>query len=145
MNNFAYGDAGFKLTKQFEGLRLIAYTDQVGVWTIGWGHTGSGVHSGMTITEAQAETLLSGDVASAVTAVNQLVTSTINQNQFDALVDFAFNLGNVSLAHSTLLRFINAGDFVSAGPQFLLWDHAGSKVVQGLLDRRKAELALFNS
>ena len=117
-NDFSYSDAGFALTKLFEGLRLTAYTDQGGVWTIGYGHTGPGVQAGLVITEAQADIFLQADVARAVTAVNLLVTIAITQGQFDALVDFAFNLGSSSLAHSTLLKQVNAGDFAGAGQSF---------------------------
>lgn len=145
MCNFTYSDAGFDLTKKFEGLRLAAYQDQVGVWTIGYGHTGREVHGGMLITEGQADTLLHSDVAGAVACVNRAITGTISQSQFDALVDFAFNLGCGSLLSSTLLRHVNAGEFDLAAPQFLLWDHAGGVVVPGLLARRQAEMALFQS
>jgi lysozyme len=143
-NDFSYSDAGFALTKLFEGLRLTAYQDQGGVWTIGYGHTGPGVQAGLVITEAQADIFLQADVARAVTAVNLLVTAAISQGQFDALVDFAFNLGSSSLAHSTLLKQVNAGDFAGAAQSFLLWDHIGKKVNPGLLRRRTAEVAMFN-
>lgn len=145
MCNFTYSDAGFALTKQFEGLRLVAYQDQVGVWTIGYGHTGREVHGGMVITEAQADTLLHSDVAGAVACVNRAVTANIFQHHFDALVDFVFNLGCARLLGSTLLRHVNAGEFDLAAPQFLLWDHAGGVVVQGLLKRRQAEMVMFQS
>lgn len=145
MCNFSYSDAGFDLTEQFEGLRLSAYQDQVGVWTIGYGHTGPEVHGGLILTEDQADTLLHSDVAAAVSCVNRAVTANITQNQFDALVDFVFNLGCGALLSSTLLRYINAGEFDLAAPQFLLWDHAGGVVVQGLLTRRQAEMTLFQS
>jgi len=145
MSNFSYSDAGFALTKKFEGLRLTAYQDQVGVWTIGYGHTGREVHGGMAITEDQADVLLHSDVAGAVACVNRAVTANISQNQFDALVDFVFNLGCARLLGSTLLRHVNAGEFDLAAPQFLLWDHAGGVVVQGLLKRRQAEMTLFQS
>jgi lysozyme len=145
MCNFSYSDAGFDLTKQFEGLRLTAYQDQVGVWTIGYGHTGREVHGGMIITEDQADVLLHSDVAGAVACVNRAVTANITQCQFDALVDFTFNLGYGRLLGSTLLRDINASEFDLASPQFLLWDHAGGVVVPGLLTRRKAERDLFQS
>jgi lysozyme len=145
MCNFSYSDAGFDLTKQFEGLRLTAYQDQVGVWTIGYGHTGREVHGGMIITEDQADVLLHSDVAGAVACVNRAVTANITQCQFDALVDFTFNLGYGRLLGSTLLRDINAGEFDLVSPQFLLWDHAGGVVVPGLLARRKAERDLFQS
>src|SRR5271170_978206 len=144
MPNFTYSDNGLNLTQQFEGLRLSAYADQVGVWTIGYGHTGPGVHAGLTITHDQADAFLASDVAGAVACVNRLVTSKINQNQFDALVDFVFNLGCASLAGSALLKLLNQGDFVAAAEQFQRWDHAGGVVVQGLLERRRAEAALFS-
>jgi lysozyme len=145
MCNFTYSDAGFDLTKQFEGLRLTAYQDQVGVWTVGYGHTGSEVHGGLVITQDQADILLHSDVAGAVACVNRAVTANIFQSHFDALVDFVFNLGCGRLLGSTLLRHVNAGEFDLAAPQFLLWDHAGGVVVQGLLKRRQAEMTLFQS
>jgi lysozyme len=145
MANLTYSDAGFTLTKGFEGLRLTAYADQGGVWTIGYGHTGPGVHAGLTITQDQADAFLHSDVAGSVACVNRLVTANINQNQFDALVDFTFNLGCASLAQSSLLRFVNAGDFASAAPQFLLWDHVHGVVIPGLLRRRQAEQTLFTT
>jgi lysozyme len=145
MANFTYSDDGLALTKTFEGLRLEAYPDCGGVWTIGYGHTGPGVHAGLTITEDQADTFLESDVACAVTAVNRLVTAQIQQHHFDALVDFTFNLGPAVLAKSTLLRDLNAGDFDAVPPQFLLWDHLRGVVVTGLLKRREAEAQLFTS
>ena len=145
MNNFTYSEAGLALTRQFEGLHLTAYADQAGIWTIGYGHTGPGIHAGLAVSHEQAETLLAGDVARAATCVNRLVTASISQNQFDALVDFAFNLGPAGLASSTLLRNVNAGDFASAAAQFLLWDHICGVIIPGLLRRREAEAKLFSS
>ena len=145
MADFSYGDNGLALTKSFEGLRLQAYADQGGVWTVGYGHTGPGVQAGLVITQDQADTFLLSDVARAVTGVNQMVTGDINQNQFDALVDFTFNLGCASLAQSTLLRMVNAGDLAGAVGQFQLWDHVRGRVIPGLLKRRQAEAALFNT
>jgi lysozyme len=140
---FAYSDAGLTLTKNFEGCRLSAYADQGGVWTIGYGHTGPGVHAGLTITQDQADIFLQSDTAGAVACVNKLVTGPIVQCQFDALVDFAFNLGCACLATSTLLRAVNAGDFAGAANEFLRWDHVGGMVVPGLLRRRQAESQMF--
>lgn len=145
MCDFTYSDAGFDLTKQFEGLRLTAYQDQAGVWTIGYGHTGREVHGGLIITNDQADILLHSDVAGAVACVNRAVTANIFQSRFDALVDFVFNLGCGRLLGSTLLRHVNAGEFDLAAPQFLRWDHAGGMVLPGLLTRRKAEMTLFQS
>lgn len=142
-NNFTYSEQGLALTQQCEGLRLAAYQDSVGVWTIGYGHTGSDVHPGLTITSDQASDLLRKDVADAVAAVNKLVTAQLQQHQFDALVDFVFNLGAQRLAGSTLLHKLNAGDFAGAADQFLVWVHAGTQVLPGLVARRKAERAMF--
>jgi lysozyme len=143
MASFSYSNTGLALTKKFEGLRLNAYQDQGGVWTIGYGHTGPTVHSGLTITEDQADRLLHSDIAASVACVNRAVTAAINQNQFDALVDFVFNLGCAALLSSTLLREVNAGNFASAAQQFLLWDHAKGVVIDGLRQRRQAESDLF--
>jgi len=143
MNNFTYSDSGFQMTRSFEGLRLTAYQDCAGIWTIGYGHTGPDAIPGKTITELEAEALLRADLASAATCVNRVVSVPIAQCQFDALVDFCFNAGRGSLLNSTLLRFVNLGDFTQAAAQFQLWVHAGGEVVPGLVRRRKAEAALF--
>jgi lysozyme len=143
MAEMDYSEAGYALTEQFEGLRLQAYQDSVGVWTIGYGHTGPDVQPGMTITQAQAAALLQQDVASSVSCVNGAVTVDLQQNQFDALVDFAFNLGCGALRGSTLLKMVNAGDFAGAAGQFGRWVNAGGKPLPGLVKRRAAEAALF--
>ena len=145
MANFTYSDTGLALTKNFESCVLTAYADQGGEWTIGYGHTGPGVHAGLTITQAQADIFLESDVSGAVTCVNKLATAKINQNQFDALVDFVFNLGCASLSKSQLLREVNSGNFSDAATQFLRWDHVKGVVIQGLLRRRQAEATLFNT
>lgn len=143
INNLTYSKNGLALTEQFEGCRLTAYQDQTGVWTIGYGHTGTGVHAGLTITQDQAEALLVSDVAASATYVNGAVLVVLNQDEFDALVDFVFNLGRGAFAGSTLLKDLNAGDFTGAANQFDRWDQAGGQVVAGLLRRRQAETALF--
>lgn len=145
MNNFTYSNNGLKLTESFEGLRLRAYQDQGGVWTIGYGHTGRDVYPGQFITQEQAENLLSLDIHLAVAAVNHLVKVPLNQNQFDALVDFTFNLGPGALTGSRLLRYVNAGRFDEAVDQFLFWDHVNGVRSEGLYRRRKAERDLFNT
>jgi lysozyme len=144
MNNFEYSSEGLAMTKAFEGLRLTAYKDVAGVLTIGYGHTGTDVTPGRTITEAEATSLLMLDMAEAVTCVNHAVTSAINQAQFDALVDFCFNAGRGNFLSSTLLKLVNLDDFVEAMAQFALWVHAGGEVVPGLVRRRKAEASLFS-
>lgn len=145
MPNFKYSNTGLALTEKFEGLRLTAYQDPVGVWTIGYGHTGSDVVQGLTITEEQASILLAADVAWAVTCVNKAVKAAINQNQFDALVDFTFNLGCAAFSGSTLLRKLNAGDLAGAAAEFRRWNKAGGRVLAGLTKRRQAETDLFNT
>jgi lysozyme len=145
INNLTYSGKGLCLTEQFEGCRLTAYQDQVGVWTIGYGHTGPDVTPGLTITQAQAQAFLAHDVGKAVACVNQFVAIQLTQNEFDALVDFVFNLGTGAFTGSTLLRYLNAGNITAAAAQFDEWDHAGGAVVAGLLRRRQAETALFNS
>lgn len=145
MNNFTYSGNGLALTEQFEGLELNAYQDQVGVWTIGYGHTGPDVVSGLAITKEQAQDFLAQDILSAATCVNNHVTTELAQNEFDALVDFVFNLGQGAFTGSTLLRDLNAGSFSDAATQFDAWDHAGGAVVAGLLRRRQAETDLFNA
>lgn len=137
--------AGRALIAKFEGLRLTAYQDMVGVWTIGYGHTGPDVKPGLVISQQQAAQLLINDLARFNNGVNALVTVKINQNQFDALVSFSYNLGLGSLQQSTLLRLLNAGNFQAAADQFLRWNRAGGQVVAGLSRRRAAERDMFLS
>ncbi len=142
-NNLSYGKNGLALTEQFEGCKLTAYQDSVGVWTIGYGHTGPDVYKGLTISQDEATALLLKDVATAAGCVNRLVTVPLTQDEFDALVDFVFNLGAGNFSTSTLLRDLNAGDFNGAAGQFEKWDRAGGVVLAGLLRRRQAEANLF--
>lgn len=137
-------DSGLALIKRFEGCKLSAYLDGGGVPTIGYGHT-AGVRMGQTITQAQADAYLLADVAATVCAVSGMVKVQITQNQFDALVSFAFNLGANALMHSRLLRKLNAGDYAGAADEFLLWDHDNGEQVAGLTARRTAERALFRA
>lgn len=143
VNNLSYSKDGLALTELFEGEILTAYQDQAGVWTIGYGHTG-GVYPGQTITENQAVAFLLDDVSTAVNCVNEVVAVVLTQQQFDALVDFTFNLGVGSFRGSTLLTDVNAGNFPAAITQFDLWDHCGGVVNAGLLRRRNAEVAEFS-
>ena len=143
MQHFAYSEEGIALTKSFEGLRLEAYRDCAGIWTIGYGHTGPTILEGMTITEAEAELLLRADLADAIACVNKAVNTSITQSQFDAMVDFCFNAGRGNFLQSSLLRKINLQDVEGAAAQFGLWIHAGGEVVSGLVCRRAAERELF--
>ncbi|CAI0741879.1 Phage-related lysozyme (muraminidase) [Serratia marcescens] len=142
-------DDGMALIQRFEGLRLQAYQDSVGVWTIGYGWTqpvaGRKVGAGMAIDAATAERLLVCGVAQFEQGVERLVTVTITQGQFDALVSFAYNLGLRALEKSTLLRRLNAGDRQGAADQFGRWVNAGGVRLDGLVARRAAERALFLS
>jgi lysozyme len=145
MAKFIYSNAGLGMTKRFEGLRLQAYQDAAGIWTIGYGHTGSDVHAGLTITEMEASSLLCKDIAIAVDCVNRAVIAEISQQQFDALVDFCFNAGRGNFRNSSLLRYVNSADFAAAAVQFGLWVHAGGEVQAGLVRRRRAEAEMFRS
>jgi len=137
-----YSKHGLAMTDSFEGCKLIAYPDSKGVWTIGYGHI-NGVYEGMTCTQAEAEMWLIADVKNAEAAVNRLVTVPLSQNEFDALVDFVFNLGIGHFASSTLLRLLNAGDYAGCAEQFERWDLCDGKEMAGLLRRRLAEEAEF--
>jgi len=144
MATMLYSKNGFDLTKQFESCKLRSYQDQGGVWTIGWGHT-EGVHEGMTCTPLEADTWLHQDVGKAEVAVNAFVLVPLTQDEFDALVDFVFNLGSAKFRNSTLLRLLNAGDYKGAAAEFDKWDHIGAKEIAGLLRRREAETSEFES
>ncbi len=142
-------DKGIALIKQFEGCKLTAYQDSVGVWTIGYGWTqhvdGKPIRAGMTIKQETAERLLKTGLVSYESDVSRLVKVGLTQGQFDALVSFTYNLGSRSLSTSTLLRKLNAGDYAGAADEFLRWNKAGGKVLNGLTRRREAERALFLS
>ena len=132
---------GIQLIKTFEGERLVAYQDSVGVWTIGVGHTGvvdgKAICKGMTITSAKSSELLRQDIERFENAVNNTKLS-LNQNQFDALVSFAFNCGEGSL--KTLIK---NRTLQQIGDALLLYNKAGGKVLQGLVNRRNKERELF--
>lgn len=138
-----YSKTGLLLTERFEGCRLTAYQDSVGLWTCGYGHR-FGVHEGTTCTPDQAGAWLAEDVQSAVGSVNRLVKVTLTQPEFDACCDFVFNVGVGNFAGSTMLKKLNAGDYAGASDEFEKWSLAGGVVVAGLLRRREAEKAEFD-
>lgn len=138
-------DAGITLVKSSEGLKLVAYKCPAGIWTNGYGHTGPDVTPGMVITQVQADALLARDLERFEAGVARLVKVPLNQNQFDALVCFSFNLGLGALQGSTLLRLLNAGDYAGAAAQFPRWNKAGGKELPGLTRRRAAEQSLFQA
>jgi GH24 family phage-related lysozyme (muramidase) len=134
---------GLRLLKSFEGLRLQAYLDPVGIWTIGYGTT-TGVRPGMRITEAEAEALLQRDLARFEQAVSQLITVPLNEDQYSALVSFTYNVGEGALSSSTLRRLLNQRDYLGAADQLLRWNRGdGGRELVGLTRRRRAERALF--
>lgn len=138
---------GIEFIRQLEGEKLTAYPDIVGIWTIGVGHTGfvdgKPVARGMAITKEKSKELLTADLKRFESAVNDAVKVTLTQNQFDALVSLAFNIGEEAFARSTLVNKLNAGDKKGAAEQFLVWKNAGGRVSQGLLNRRQKEKAMF--
>ncbi len=136
--------AGLALLKRSEGFKAAEYLDAVGLPTIGYGHRllpGESFPHG--ITEAQAAMILLNDVQIAERAVRLFVQVPLTQGQFDALVDFVYNLGSSRLRHSTLLVDLNAGRYDAAAQQLLLWDHAGEKELPALKTRREAEYHLW--
>ena len=141
------GNGGIALIKQYEGLRLTTYKDAVGIPTIGYGHVENPIPPGgtRTITAEDAEQILREDLQRFEHDVNNMLTVEVTQNQFDALVSFAFNLGPANLKSSTLLRKVNSGDFNGAAEEFPKWNHAGGQVLAGLTARRNAEKTLFLS
>lgn len=134
------------LIKKYEGFRPQSYQDSVGVWTIGYGTTrinGQPVKAGMTITEDQALQLVQQEVNKLWSQIESITKVNLNQNQMNALVDFAYNLGFNALKSSTLMSKVNTGDFNGAANEFTRWVYAGGKVLPGLVKRREAERQLF--
>ncbi|WP_455480556.1 lysozyme [Bartonella sp. B12(2025)] len=138
---------GLALIKQWEGLRLSAYKDTTGVWTIGYGHTSASgkpfVHKGMAITEKQAEELLCQDLRQFENTVEQAVIVSLNHYQFTALVSFCYNVGIEAFCNSTLLKKLNNGDYEAVPTELQKWTKAGGKRLQGLVHRRAAEAGLW--
>jgi lysozyme len=144
MSCYTYSKSRLALKEEFEatgGPRLRAYEDPLrrGILTIGYGHTGRDVAPGLTWTRQQCEDALAGDIHWAANVVNLIVTSDIDQPEFDALVDFVFHVGAKNFAESNLLKDLNAGKLEEAAMQFEAWDRGLGKVVGGMLRRRRAE------
>lgn len=130
---------GRALLKRLEGVRLTAYTDSVGVLTIGVGHTGPDVKVGMRITEQRVNELLEADLKRFEAAVRE-VNVPLTQAQFDSLVIFAFNVGVDAFLKSTLKAKLDNGDYASVPGQLLRWVYGGGVVIEGLKNRREAEI-----
>ena len=137
---------GLSLIKKFEGCKLKSYKCAAGVWTIGFGST-SGVEEGMEISQERADMLLLEDVKVFEEAVNNLVEVDLEQNQFDALVAWTFNLGSTNLKNSTLLKVLNDKNYEGVPEQIKRWNKATvdgeRQVLEGLIRRREAESLLF--
>src|SRR5436853_7015410 len=149
---------GLELLEQWEGFKTTVYKDSAGLPTIGVGHlltkselssgkitiNGVPVKYGDGLTEQQVTDLLAQDVQPAAAAVNNNVKVPLNQNQFDALVSFTFNVGGGAFTSSTLLKVLNQGQYDQVPTQLLRWTRAGGQVVQGLVNRRNNEIKLWN-
>ena len=153
-SNMGISQSGVDLIKQFEGCRLTAYkvTSSEKYYTIGYGHYGADVYAGMTITQAQAESMLKSDLVRFEGYVNTFLNKyniTINQNQFDALVSFTYNVGNVWVSYNTfqlktyLINGVSNYNSDQITTAFTNWNKSGGVVLDGLTRRRKAEAALF--
>ena len=136
-------EQGINLLKQFEGCKLQTYKDSVGVPTIGFGHTGPDVEMGQTITQEEAAGMLRLALLKFEDCIIEYCDVALDQNEFDALVVFAYNVGCAAFMKSTLLKLLNAGKKEGAADQFLRWDKAGGLRVAGLTRRREAERDLF--
>lgn len=137
-------ERGIKLIQEFEGLRLRSYLCPANVWTIGYGSTGPHVRSGMVITKAEAVDLLKRDLVRFEQGVLRAVAPKIpNQNQFDAMVSLAFNIGTAAFARSTVARQFKNGNIVASANAFGMWTKAKGKTLPGLVRRRASEKELF--
>ena len=145
-SNMNISQEGLSLIKKFEGCKLESYKCAAGVWTIGFGST-SGVEEGMKISQERANMLLLEDVEVFEEAVNNLVEVDLEQNQFDALVAWTFNLGSTNLKNSTLLKVLNDKNYEGVPEQIKRWNKATvdgeRQVLEGLVRRREAESLLF--
>ena len=135
-------EKGLELIKHFEGCELEAYKCAAGVWTIGYGHIKT-AEEGKVIIQEEADELLVEEIVEYEDYVKAAVTVELNQDQFDALVSWTFNLGNGNLNASTMLKVVNSGDFEGVPAQIKRWNKAGGKVLEGLIRRREAEANLF--
>jgi len=138
---------GLALIKRWEGCRLTAYQDSVGVWTIGYGITtnaGLGViKKGMKITQEQADDMLLAALAKYEKTVSDSLRRNPTQVQYDAMVSLCYNIGQSAFAKSTVVKRFNAGDIAGAADAFMMWVKAGGKTVQGLVNRRHDERRHF--
>lgn len=135
---------GLELIKKFEGCKLTAYQDIVGVWTIGYGNTlhtsGEQVKKGEKITQQQADELLKQTVRGYAIGITKSLKKALKQNQFDSLVSLAYNVGLNAVKRSNLLKMVNNNpEDKTIAEEWLKWNKAGGKVVEGLIKRRTDE------
>ena len=131
------------LIKRWEGLRLEGYRCEAGVVSVGFGHTRT-AQLGQRITEAEAERLLTEDLDRFERAISRMVTVPLTDNQFGALVSWAFNVGEGAAAKSTLIRKLNALHYDAVPAELMRWNKIGKRVVPGLTNRRAAEAGLWS-
>jgi lysozyme len=137
-------EKGLELLKHYEGCELTAYRCSANVLTIGYGHT-KGVTEDMVITQEEADQMLHDEMPEYEGYINDKVTVELNQDQFDAMVCWVYNLGSGNLSSSTLLKVLNDGDYDGVPEQMKRWNKAGGKVLNGLTKRRDSEAKLFCS
>jgi len=139
------GAAGLSLIQESEGLRLKTYRDPVGIPTVCYGHTGPDVRMGQVYTREQCAAILIRDIRVHRDGIRRCVTAPLNQNQQDAVVSLAFNVGVPTTCRSTLVRKLNARDYAGASKEFDRWVYASGRKLPGLVTRRNREQALFNT
>ena len=135
---------GKELIKKFEGCELESYRCSADVSTIGYGHT-KGVSDGDSCTQDEADQMLTDDLEEFEGYVDKLVTVDLEQNQFDALVSWVYNLGPTNLSSSTMLKVLNEEKYNEVPNQIRRWNKAGGNVLDGLTRRREAEALLFQN
>lgn len=143
------GDAvsiAMKIIQKWEGLELTAYPDPAtsgAPWTIGWGSTGPGIVKGVKWTRQQADERLRADIRKFMDGVKSVLRAPVQPHELGAMTSLAYNIGNKAFGDSTLVKRLNAGDKAGAAAQFEVWRMANGKVMQGLVNRRKDERAVF--
>jgi lysozyme len=142
-NRRTTNQAGIDLIKSFEGLETESYKDIVGIWTIGYGSTGSDIGPGMKWTPEQCEARMKKDLEQFEKGLEACISVPVTDNQFSAIVSLAYNVGINGVKKSTLIKLLNSKDYSGAAEQFLRWNKAGGKEVAGLTRRRAAEKELF--
>lgn len=131
------------LITKFEGCKLEAYQDVRGIWTVGFGTTGPGIVEGLVISQNTANAMLNGHVKEIGLTITEIIGNALPQDCFDAVTCLTYNIGTGNFKTSTMCKLIKEGNLKEAANEFVKWDHAGGKEVEGLLRRREAELELY--